>query len=120
MRDFKKLTAVFGGLVASGALVSLTLMACSDDTSVEANGDGSVVPVPEASADPAPPVTDGGADAPTDAPALPELPPAINTAICTRILTCCGNGGGVNAPAFDGGVFDMEFCTKFYGGVGWD
>jgi hypothetical protein len=121
MRDFKKLTAVFGGLVASGALISAALMACSDDTLVAASGDGAV-PIPDGSLpDTTPPdMGDAGTDAPIDAPSLFEYPPAMGQAICARILTCCSGGAGNDAGVFDGGSFDNAACLKLYSDTGWE
>lgn len=118
MRDLSKLATILGSFVLGGVLVTAGLVACSDDTSVEGGTDASI----DQSSDVSRPETgtDAGTDAPVDAPTLVQLPPAIAEAICARVLTCCGQGGGAGSSAFDGGVFDSAYCIKFYGATGWD
>jgi hypothetical protein len=107
-------------------LVSAGLVACSDDTAVTGAQDAAPDQTADVSTndtgttDAGDAGTDAPIDAPIDAPTLTQLPPAIAQAICTRVLTCCGQGGGADSGAFDGGVFDLAACLKLYGSTGWD
>ncbi len=114
MRDLRKLATILAGLSVGVGLVSAGLVACSDDTALPST-DAAIDQATDVSPQP-----DGGSDAPADAPPLVQLAPAIAEAICARVLTCCGGGGGADSGAFDGGVFDMAYCIKFYGASGWD
>jgi hypothetical protein len=122
MKNQLRLFVLIGS--ASLAAAAGLLVACSDDTSVNASTDGG--PTFETGTSDSPVIdggsnTDTGADAPFDGGfVLDTFDEVLATELCNSLSRCCY---GTAAPAeggADGGTFDMAACRTQYGRLGFE
>lgn len=105
------------GLSAASVFGAAFIVACSDDTSVNASGDGGVVVVPDAQTD-APrsdSATDGGADTapPFDGGFIIDtFDKVLATEECKKLATCCFGTAMPAEGGADGGTFDTASCVS--------
>lgn len=112
MRNSLRLVLALGAASAFGAAL---LLACSDDTSVNASTEAGT-PVPDAAFD-SPPESDAGFDAADTAPpfdggfVIESFDSVLGTELCKSLARCCY---GTDMPAeggADGGTFDLNACV---------
>ena len=120
MRNVLRLAVALSAASIFGAAL---LLACSDDTSVNASTDGGTIPVPDG----------GGSDSPSAVDAGPDTSPPFDggfvvstfdgvlvTELCKTLARCCY---GTTMPAeggADGGTFDTAACQTAYGMIGFE
>ncbi|MDB5212287.1 MAG: hypothetical protein JWO86_214 [Myxococcaceae bacterium] len=111
MRNAFRLIVVLSGAAAVGAA---TLLACSDDTSVNASTDGGPTPGPDTGTDsPITPTDSGTPDAPFDGGfMLDTFDGVLADEVCKALARCCwGNPTPADGGA-DGGAFDVDKCKS--------
>ena len=110
MRNAFRLIVVLCGasLVGAGAL-----LACSDDTSVNASTDGGPPPVPDSGGGDTSTPVDAGADtAPFDGGfRVDTFDSLLADELCKSLARCCWGSPTPDAGGADGGTFDMAKCT---------
>jgi hypothetical protein len=116
MRNAFRLMVALSGAAVVGAGA---LLACSDDTSVNASTDGGPTPTPDSGIDSQPP-TDSGADtSPFDGGFMVDtFDSVLADEVCKALARCCWGSATPDAGGADGGTFDDTKCktmTQTYG-----
>ena len=110
MKNSLRLVVALGAASFFGAAL---LLACSDDTAVNASTEAGVTPVPDGG---------GGADSPNAADAADSAPPfdggfvvqtfdsVLATELCKTLARCCYGSPMPAEGGADGGTFDVAAC----------
>ena len=120
MRNRLRLFVLIGG--AGVVLGAAALVACSDDTSVQPNGDGGT---PEGSTTDSPTGDGGENDTGTDAPfdggfQVSTFDTVLATEMCKTLARCCFGSAAPADGGADGGTFDTDMCVQDFGRLGFE
>lgn len=118
----KKLRLVAFVSVSFAFIASASLVACSDDTSMNPTMDGGL---PDSPSIDSPPGDTNVTDAPTDTNVeaglqIETIADVVSAHMCTSLARCCF--GNANPPdgGVDGGTFNRAECQKVYSDLGFE